>query len=389
MIEKNLQVEHPDKQRAEQALIEREEQLRALVENTPDVITRWDDSLKLVFANAAFVEKTGTDVSYAIGKTCIGMGMPVDIAQAYMDKLRMVFATGRPQEHYNYFPSPDGLVHFHSRIVPEYDIHGKVYTVLGIARDITHTRNVKIELDELNRRLLHKDRVNEALMDELGTFTRIIGGQYADALQKAYTSLEFLINNDARNFSNEGRASLRRVQSSLQRMKLMTADLVAFSSIEADEASFSAVELNQVLDIVRGEMEEKLTRSKVTVTADTLPVINGYAMLVSLLFYHLLDNAVKFTRPGVKPVVAVKYNSIDSRDLSYHVISFKDNGIGFEEGRSDKIFELFSRHEDRQRYKGSGIGLAVCKKIMDRHGGLITTESNPGEGSLFSCWFPR
>jgi light-regulated signal transduction histidine kinase (bacteriophytochrome) len=107
-------------------------------------------------------------------------------------------------------------------------------------------------------------------------------------------------------------------------------------------------------------------------------------MLVSLLFYHLLDNAGKFSRDGIAPVITIRYNRLDG----YHVVSFNDNGIGFEEASSEQIFGLFNRHMDRQRYKGSGIGLAVCKKIMDLHGGFITTESKPDVGSMFSCWFP-
>ncbi|UYQ91280.1 HAMP domain-containing histidine kinase [Chitinophaga horti] len=236
---------------------------------------------------------------------------------------------------------------------------------------------------------MHKARLQEALVEELSTFTRVIGGQYTDALQKAYTSLEFLIGNDARNLSNEGRASLRRVQGGLQRMKLMTDDLVAFSKIEADEAGLSDVNLNQVLEIVQDEMEEKLNSCELKVVAGELPVIPGYAMLISLLFYHLLDNACKFVRKGPEPQVSVQHELVEGADRSYHVISFRDNGIGFEESKTSEVFELFIRHEDKQRYKGSGMGLAVCKKIMDLHGGLITTESHPGEGSLFSCWFPR
>ncbi|WP_295116863.1 ATP-binding protein [uncultured Chitinophaga sp.] len=387
MIDNNNR-KHPDgtgpTRIAEKELKLREEQLRALVENTPDVITRWDSKLKLVFANAAHEEKTGKRLETVIGKTTVEMGFPDEIALPYMEKLRQVFETARPQEHYNFYEGPHGHVHFHSRMVPELDTEGNVYTVLSIARDVTLTRNVNLEMQELNRQLQVKERINDALVEELNAFTRVIGGQYTTALQKAYTSLEFLISNDGQQLSNEGRASLRRVQSALQRMKLMTQDLVSFSSIEADQDSFSEIDLNQVLEIVKGEMEGKLTHSNVVIDVDPLPVVKGYAMLVSLLFYHLLDNAGKFSREGVAPKITIRYNRLDG----YHVVSFNDNGIGFEEASSAQIFGLFNRHTDRQRYKGSGIGLAVCKKIMDLHGGFITTESNPGVGSMFSCWFP-
>ncbi len=136
---------------AQEKLRKSEEEFRTLVENTPDIITRWNQELKLIFANTAFEGKTGLSLSDLLGKTNQEMGQPDSIAVPYMDKLKQVFVTGKPQEHYNSFPTPAGLTLYFSRMVPEPASDGTVRSVLAIARDITQlqelTENLQAVLD--------------------------------------------------------------------------------------------------------------------------------------------------------------------------------------------------------------------------------------------------
>ncbi|MGV3557822.1 PAS domain S-box protein [Larkinella arboricola] len=125
------------------------EEFRTLVENTPDIITRWNKELKLLFANTAFEAKTGTPLSDLLGKTNQEMGQPDSIAVPYMDKLKQVFATGKPQEHYNSFPTPNGLTLYFSRMVPEPASDGTVQSVLAIARDITQLQELAENLQAI------------------------------------------------------------------------------------------------------------------------------------------------------------------------------------------------------------------------------------------------
>jgi PAS domain S-box-containing protein len=134
-------------------LEENRDLLKSMFENTPDVITRWDTDLRLVFANSAFVEKTGMSIDALLGKTNLGMGQPESIALPYMDKLRLTFDTGQPQEHYNGFPTPDGLVQYFSRMVPEFGPDGSIVSVLAIARDITQLQEAELETRQERRRL--------------------------------------------------------------------------------------------------------------------------------------------------------------------------------------------------------------------------------------------
>lgn len=131
---------------AQEKLRKSEEEFRTLVENTPDVITRWNNELKLIFANTAFEDKTGMALSELLGKTFQEMGPHDAIALPYMNKLRLAFTSGQPQEHYNSFPTPMGLMLYFSRMVPEPDVNGVVQSVLAIARDITQLQEMTVNL---------------------------------------------------------------------------------------------------------------------------------------------------------------------------------------------------------------------------------------------------
>ncbi|KAA6438308.1 PAS domain S-box protein [Dyadobacter flavalbus] len=133
---------------AQEQIRQSEAQLRTLVENTPDVITRWDTNLRLLFANSAFINKSGQTLENLLGKTNIQMGQPDDIAGPYMNKLQRTFDTGKPQEHYNSFPTPKGRFDYYSRMVPEHGPDGSVHSVLAIARDITELQKAQQQTRE-------------------------------------------------------------------------------------------------------------------------------------------------------------------------------------------------------------------------------------------------
>ncbi|MCF0072776.1 PAS domain S-box protein [Dyadobacter sp. CY261] len=138
---------------AQEQIRQSEAQLRTLVENTPDVITRWDSNLRLLFANSAFISKSGQELENLLGKTNTQMGQPDEIAGPYMDKLRQTFESGQPQEHYNSFPTPKGHFDYYSRMVPERGSDGSVKSVLAIARDITELQSAQRQTRQLAENL--------------------------------------------------------------------------------------------------------------------------------------------------------------------------------------------------------------------------------------------
>lgn len=294
---------------------------------------------------------------------------------------------------------PDG----HMRTVrikaaPFFNADGGVAKMLGVDVDISRSVAAEEEIRSLNQVLVEKNRVLESLNTDLKSFTSIAINDYGETLRQLYLHLELIITNDARSLSNSGRANLRRAQGAIQKMKLITDDLVSFLKLQQMGIRDDEVELDELLKEVLKEFEELQDGSGIDVRCDPLPAISGYRFLLALMFQHLLENAIKFRKSdeGHQVIITCResvsgdgIHHLDAQnDRRYHLISIQDNGIGFPAEEAEQIFGMFYRHPDKKKYKGSGIGLAISRKIMQMHGGFITAEAGPGKGARFSCYFP-
>jgi light-regulated signal transduction histidine kinase (bacteriophytochrome) len=277
-----------------------------------------------------------------------------------------------------------------------YHIKGRKFNngLVLFREDVTIAKQAEEKIMQLNKALFFKNRQLEALSSELKTFNTIAANDYNETLKNLYNSMEFIINNDAKNLSDAGKANIRRAQAAIQKMKLLTDDIVAFSKISSEE-QMTRVDLNDMLAIVLNGLEEKISAENAIIRCDKLPEIIGYPALISLLFYHLISNAIKFRKQEPDPVIDVTHavkpgadieHSAAIADVIYDMISVIDNGIGFDPQEGEKIFTMFYRQHEKGKQKG-GIGLAICKKIMDLHGGFIVSECTP-ECTTFKCYFP-
>jgi len=278
--------------------------------------------------------------------------------------------------------------------------------LIVIFSDIQHEKETEQRLEqseekirELNRSLSVTNRELNSLNTELKTFTNIVANNYSETLRHLYINLEMIVTNDARNLSNSGRANLRRAQGAIQKMKLVTDDLISFSRLHEIGSRGNNVDLNIILEKTVEDFRKQPGHPLTMINCDHLPPVNGYPLLLSLLFHHLMDNAIKFRKKDNDHIInvtckestngdAIAYGAID-KNAKYHIISIEDNGIGFPQTESEKIFEMFSRLNEKGKYKGSGTGLALCKKIMEMHNGFITAEGKPDEGASFRCYFPE
>ncbi|MCW3117215.1 MAG: histidine kinase [Chitinophagaceae bacterium] len=254
------------------------------------------------------------------------------------------------------------------------------------------------KIRDLNRELISKNRELKYLNSEFRAFSSIASNDYKEALKKMYTSLEFIITHDAAMLSNEGKANLRRVQSGIQKMKLLTEDIISFSSLEALPEKQEWVNLNEYLEQVKNVVSGQMNKGDdIVIECERLEPIKGYPTMLYLLFYHLLDNAVKFRSSGRNLTIRIECSRINglyinhadaSPDTFYDHIRIADNGIGFEQEFANKIFSMFYRIEKTNKFKGSGTGLAFCRKIMQLHDGFINAEGYPDKGAVFNCYFP-
>jgi signal transduction histidine kinase len=182
-------------------------------------------------------------------------------------------------------------------------------------------------------------------------------------------------------------------------MRRLIDDLLAFSRVATKAQPFRPVDLNQIIREVLGDLESRLQQTGGIVEVEPLAAVSADPLQMRQLFQNLIGNALKFQRPGVPPVVEIRgkmeaapasapSGSEEANQGLRLCVTVRDNGIGFDAAYRERIFELFQRLHGRNEYEGTGIGLAICKKIVDRHGGTISAEATPDKGATFSLTLP-
>ena len=233
---------------------------------------------------------------------------------------------------------------------------------------------------ELERRAAELARSNA----ELDQFASIASHDLQEPLRKVRTFTERVREIDADTLSDRGLDYLQRANASAERMQRLIEDLLVFSRVAMQTRPFAPVDLGQVTREVLEDLDDLVRRSGARVTVGALPTINADGAQMRQLMQNLISNALKFRREGVTPEVDVSATV----DEEWATIVVRDNGIGFEPQYSRRIFRVFERLHGRGAYPGTGIGLALCRKIADRHGGSVQAGSVVGQGSTFTVRLP-
>jgi signal transduction histidine kinase len=229
---------------------------------------------------------------------------------------------------------------------------------------------------------------------ELESFASVASHDLQEPLRKIQAFGDRLESKFGATLGADGADYLRRMKAAAGRMQRLINDLLTFSRVTTQAQPFQAIDLNEVVHDVLIDLENRLETSGGTVRTSPLPTVEADPMQMRQLFQNLLSNALKFAREGVNPQVTVtslnEQGAGDGAEEPAFVrIAVSDNGIGFDEKYLDRIFDVFQRLHGRGTYEGTGIGLAVCRKIVERHGGEITAHSTLGEGSRFIITLPR
>ncbi|HWE57876.1 MAG TPA: ATP-binding protein [Acidimicrobiales bacterium] len=234
--------------------------------------------------------------------------------------------------------------------------------------------------ESLQRRAAELARSNE----ELDSFASIASHDLQEPLRKVRTFTEQLSVTESANLSDKGRDYLARTNAAAERMQRLIEDLLRFSRVSTQGRPFETVDLADVAARVVQDLEAQIDDAGGRVEIGALPVITADPLQMQQLLQNLISNGLKFRRPEAPPVVNVT-GRIEEGMLQLRV---SDNGIGFEPRYAARIFRIFERLHGRNEYPGTGIGLALCRKIADRHGGTIEAESEPGQGATFKVSLP-
>jgi PAS domain S-box-containing protein len=280
--------------------------------------------------------------------------------------------------------------------IPLLDANNVIYGTLQISHDISKRVAYEEELKELNRTLKKKNKELEEKQEEISQFAFVASHDLKEPLRKIHTFSDFLLQKEDLSLPPTERTFLKKINASVKRMDMLIEDILVLTKINSEKKLEKAVDLKKVLKNIKEEMKELIRSTGAEIVNDNLPQIKGNENQLFHLFKNLIGNAIKFQSPGNKPVINITSEIVAGKDSlndkldpekDYFKISFEDNGLGFDPKYAKKIFGIFQRLHGKQEFEGTGMGLAICKKIVENHNGLIEVFSTPGKGSEFTCYF--
>ncbi len=236
------------------------------------------------------------------------------------------------------------------------------------------------ELKVTNQRLAQSN-------DELEKFAYIASHDLQEPLRKIQAFGDRLQTSMKGSVDNKALDYIDRMQKASVRMRSLIDDLLSFSRVSSQEIELKSVSLNNVIDNVISDLKLTVQEKQAQINITELPTIKAEPVMLYQLFLNLLTNAMKFSKADQAPIINISTENVMLEQHEYIQITVADNGIGFEQEYADKVFEIFQRLHGRGEYHGTGIGLAICKKIIEKHHGQIKVESEPGVGTQFKLYF--
>jgi signal transduction histidine kinase len=252
------------------------------------------------------------------------------------------------------------------------------------------------KVKELNKKLLENIAQLESTNKELDRFAYMASHDLQEPLRKIRIFSERIAETYSTQIGSEGKMFIDKMQSACIRMQNLIDDILAFSKITVEKESLSNVNFNSLIDEVLTDMEQKIREKNANIRVEKLPELTVNAELMKSLFQNLISNALKYAKKDVSPqiIITAKMDEpLSSADPQPNAKKFwriivKDNGIGFEQQYADQVFTMFKRLHAGPEYKGTGIGLAICKKIVEEHNGHISARSSVNEGTTFTISLP-
>lgn len=365
-----------DLKRIQNTVISNENRSKLIMKSSSDAIIKFDSDGKITFWNPKADQFFGWKSEEVIGKIIFDIIFPKTIGNAYSDRI-IEFINGDESFGLDEIIETSGINRnklefpIEISILPLKDPNDRV-SFCTFIRDIT-SRKEKEEEVALQNKILQSQN------SELEQFTYITSHDLQEPLLTLMSFSELLLEEYTEGLNDEAKLYIEFINKSAIRMRALVSGLMEYARIGKRD-NVKEIDCNQVLNDVLTDLSVIINKTKAEIEVENLPIIRGYETYIRLLFQNLISNAIKFNKENTKPEIKIKC----SETINEWKFSVKDNGIGIEEKYIDQVFIIFKRLNNDSLYKGYGIGLAHCKKIVDIHNGEIHVKSTINKGSTFS-----
>jgi two-component system, chemotaxis family, CheB/CheR fusion protein len=398
-----LIIENITERRRHEDLVQTQADYSRLVLDSSPIITSTASPDGLVtYSNKCFLTYSGLTLEQAVKQGWSAVIHPdqnESITKAWLESV----ATESEFNSEMLLKKHDGTYRWHfSHALPIRSSEGKITSWVCSSSDIhdqkMFSRELERQISERTQSLKESNIELEHSNKNLEQFVFIASHDLQEPLRKIQTFSSILVENASEELSADARKLLDKIHASSARLSVLIHDILNFSRINHTENAFKITDLDKILKDVLDDFSLLIEEKKATVNTSTLPGIEVIPIQINQLFYNLLNNSLKFISKTELPVINISHRNLARAEVlkfpdlnpskGYFEILFSDNGIGFDVKFKDKIFEIFQRLHQRDEYPGTGIGLALCQKIVANHRGLIFADSEPGTGALFHIILP-
>ena len=378
---------------------ESETRFRSLAESLPQLIWETDEKGNALYASGKWKDYTGvTPAGEAEWRAILHPDDFEENTKIWQNSL----ATGSQYRFDARIRGKEGVYRWH-RVIgePVFNNENKIVKWVGAFTDIqtekAFTQELEKQVAERTQALEDTNMELEKMNKELQSFAYISSHDLQEPLRKIQTFSSQILNNELNNLSADGKDKFARMQNAAQRMQTLIDDLLTYSQTNTAERKFETVDLNIIIDEVKDDLKEELRHKHAVIEVRKTCVVHIIPFQFRQLLFNLVNNSLKFSKPGETPLIVMNCEMVKwtqgkneqlLKDIDYCHISVSDNGIGFEEQYREKIFEVFQRLHGRSVYAGTGIGLAIVKRIVENHGGIVTATGELGRGATFDIYIP-